>query len=122
MSQDNQNNLSRNFGPTNFAVNNSISMFLLTIIIVFAGGFSYNSMPKESFPEIVIPTIYIGTTYSGNSAEDMEKIVTKPLEKEIASITGIKKLEGTSIQDFSNIIVEFNTTVSVEKGVHQMVY
>jgi multidrug efflux pump subunit AcrB len=43
---------------------------------VFAGGFSYNSMPKESFPEIIIPTIYIGTTYSGNSAEDIEKRMT----------------------------------------------
>jgi multidrug efflux pump subunit AcrB len=120
MSQDNQNNISRNFGPTNFAVNNSISMFLLTIILVFAGAFSYNSMPKESFPEIVIPTIYVGTTYSGNSAEDMEKLVTKPLEKEVASITGIKKLEGTSIQDFSNIIVEFNTSVSVETALREV--
>jgi multidrug efflux pump len=120
MSQDNQNNISRNFGPTNFAVNNRTSMFLLTIILVFAGAFSYNSMPKESFPEIVIPTIYVGTTYSGNSAEDMEKLVTKPLEKEIASITGIKKLEGTSIQDFSNIIVEFNTSVSVETALQEV--
>ena len=119
MSQDNKMS-SRKFGPTNFAVNNKISMFLLTMIITFLGFNSYNSMPKESFPEIVIPTIYVGTTYSGNSAEDMEKLVTKPLEKEIASITGIKKLDGTSIQDFSNIIVEFNTGVEVEDALREV--
>ena len=95
-------------------------MFLLTLIITYLGFNSYNSMPKESFPEIVIPTIYVGTTYSGNSAEDMEKLITKPLEKEIASITGIKKLDGTSIQDFSNIIVEFNTGVEVETALREV--
>ncbi len=47
--KDNKDNLSRNFGPTNFAVNNRISMFLLTIIIMFAGGYAYIAMPKESF-------------------------------------------------------------------------
>ncbi len=123
MSNDNldkKDNISRNFGPTNFAVNNRISMFLLTLIITFAGIYAYMAMPKEAFPEIVIPVIYVGTTYSGNSAEDMEKLVTKPLEKEIASISGIKKLEGTSIQDFSNIIVEFNTSVSVEKALREV--
>jgi multidrug efflux pump len=119
MSNENKSN-SRSFGPSNFAVNNKISMFLLTLIITYLGFNSYNSMPKESFPEIVIPTIYVGTTYSGNSAEDMEKLITKPLEKEIASITGIKKLDGTSIQDFSNIIVEFNTGVEVETALREV--
>lgn len=95
-------------------------MFLLTGIIFLFGAQSYLTMPKEAFPEIVIPTIYVGTTYSGNSAEDMEKLVTIPLEKEIGSITGIKKLEATSIQDFSNIIVEFNTNVEVEKALREV--
>ena len=110
----------RSFGPSNFAVDNRTSMFLLTAIIFLFGLQAYNSMPKESFPEIVIPTIYIGTTYAGNSAEDMENLVTKPLEEELASISGIKKLEGTSIQDFSNIIVEFNTSVSVDKALREV--
>ena len=116
----NDNNKQRSFGPTNFAVDNATSIIILAAIILFAGAWSYMTMPKESFPEIVIPTIYVGTTYAGNSAEDMEKLVTKPLEKEIASINGIKKLEGTSIQDFSNIIVEFTTGVEVEKALREV--
>lgn len=89
MSQE-KKKLYRSFGPSNFAVDNAISIFLLTGIIFLFGAQSYLTMPKEAFPEIVIPTIYVGTTYSGNSAEDMEKLVTIPLEKEIGSITGIK--------------------------------
>ena len=121
MSQSNDNNqLYRNFGPTSFAVNNSTSIFLLTIMILFFGVQSYNTMPKEQFPEIVIPTIYVATTYAGNSAEDMETLVTIPLEKELASITGIKKIDGNSISDFSNIIIEFNTNVTVEDALREV--
>lgn len=118
MSNENQNY--RSFGMTDFAVDNSVTMLLLTIMLFIFGWQSFNSMPKEQYPEIVIPTIYIGTTYSGNSAEDMENLVTKPLEKEIASITGIKKIDATSIQDFSNLIVEFNTNIEVEDALREV--
>lgn len=117
---ENNNNLYRSFGATNFAVDNATSIFLLTLLILMFGIRSYTTMPKEQFPEIVIPTIYVGTTYAGNSAEDMENLVTITLEKEIASISGIKKLDATSIQDFSNIIVEFNTDVSVEDALREV--
>lgn len=119
-SNDNNNQLYRNFGPTSFAVNNSTSIFLLTLMILFFGVQSYNTMPKEQFPEIVIPTIYVATTYAGNSAEDMETLVTIPLEKELASITGIKSMKGNSIADFSNIIIEFNTNVTVEQALREV--
>jgi len=115
-----ENKLYRNFRATSFAIDNATSMFLLTMMILFFGVQSYNTMPKEQFPEIVIPTIYVATTYSGNSAEDMETLVTIPLEKELASISGIKKMEGNSISDFSNIIVEFNTTVTVDKALREV--
>jgi multidrug efflux pump subunit AcrB len=110
----------RRFGMTDFAVDNGVSMMLLTFMLLLFGFMSYNNMPKEQFPEIVIPTIFVGTTYSGNSAEDMENLVSKPLEKEIASIAGIKKIEATSIQDFSNLIVEFNTNISVEDALREV--
>lgn len=117
---NNENKLYRNFRATSFAVDNATSVFLLTAMILFFGWNSYQSMPKEQFPEIVIPTIYIATTYAGNSAEDMETLVTIPLEKELASMSGIKKMEGNSINDFSNIIVEFNTGVEVKDALRKV--
>lgn len=117
---NNPQKINRSFGPTNFAVDNSTSMFLLAGMLFLFGLQAYDRMPKESFPEIVIPTIFVGTTYAGNSAADMENLVTRRLEKEIASITGIKKLESTSIADFSNLIVEFNTGISVDKALREV--
>jgi len=117
---NNKQKLYRNFWATSFAVDNATSIFLLTMMILFFGITSYQTMPKEQFPEIVIPTIYIATSYSGNSAEDMETLVTIPIEEELASITGIKKIEGNSINDFSNIIVEFNTDVEVKDALREV--
>src|SRR5690606_32379355 len=78
--------------------------------------YSYIAMPKESFPEIVIPTIYIGTPYPGNSPIDMENLITRPIEKELKSVNGVKDITSTSIQDYSTILVEFNPEVEVSRA------
>jgi multidrug efflux pump len=117
---NNKNKLYRNFRATSFAVDNATSIFLLTMMLLIFGVQSYMTMPKEQFPEIVIPTIYVATTYSGNSAEDMETLVTIPIEKELASINGVKKIDANSINDFSNLIVEFNTSVEVDKALRDV--
>ena len=56
-------------------------MVILSFIITFLGMYAYRTMPKESFPEIVIPTVYVGTAYPGNSPVDMENLITRPIEK-----------------------------------------
>ncbi|HRH09594.1 MAG TPA: efflux RND transporter permease subunit [Bacteroidia bacterium] len=105
--------LEKEFKPTTWSINNKTSIFVMTIIITLAGIMSYSSLPKEKFPDIVIPTIYVSTVNFGTSPKDMENLITKPLEKQIKAISGVKKLTSNSIQDFSNVIVEFNTDVSV---------
>ncbi len=78
--------------------------------------------PKEQFPDIVIPTIYVQTTYVGNSPKDIENLVTRPIEKQIKGITGAKinKLTSTSVQDFSAIIVEFETDVKTDVALQKV--
>ncbi len=110
----------REFGISSFSVNNRTSVLILTFMIFIGGLMSYTGMPRENFPEIVIPTIYVGTTYPGNSPSDIENLITRPLEKEISSINGIKKLSSTSIQDRSTIVVEFNTNVEVDKALREV--
>ncbi len=104
------NNL-KEFRLSSWAVNNRISVYVMIFIIAVVGSLSYKNMPKESFPEIKIPTIYINTPYPGNSPVDMENLVTRPIEKELQGINGISKLKSTSIQDFSIIIAEFDLDV-----------
>ena len=85
----------KEFKPSSWAIDNKISIYVLTFIIAIAGIFSYNSIPKESFPDIIIPTIYINTVYAGNSPSNIENLVTKPIEKQLKSIAGVKKINST---------------------------
>lgn len=103
----------KEFKLTSWSIDNKSAIYVLTIFITLAGILSYISIPKEKFPDIVIPTIYVSTVYPGSSPKDIENLVCKPIEKQIKSISGVKKLTSNSIQDFSNIIVEFNTDVDV---------
>jgi multidrug efflux pump subunit AcrB len=119
MSTENQKK-SREFPLTNLALNNKTSVIILAILVSIMGITAYKTVPKESFPEIVLPTIYIGTVYPGNSPVDMENLVTRPIEKEIKGVSGIKKVESTSIQDFSTVIVEFNPDVEIPKALQDV--
>jgi multidrug efflux pump subunit AcrB len=103
----------KEFKPSSWAIDNKISIYILTIFIAIAGIMSYNKLPKENFPDIVVPTIYVNTVYVGNSPTNIENLVTKPIEKQLKSISGVKKLNSTSLQDVSVILVEFNTNVDV---------
>jgi multidrug efflux pump subunit AcrB len=71
-------------------------------------------MPKSLYPDIVMPTIMVQTVYPGNSPADIENLITRPLEKEIKSVKGLKKLTSTSVQDNSSVIVEFNTDIELK--------
>ena len=80
----------KHFGPTTWSIKNKTSIYLLIVFVSIAGVFQFITLPKEQFPDIVIPTIYIQTIYVGNSPKDIENLVTQPIEKQIKSITGIK--------------------------------
>lgn len=110
----------KEFGLSSFAVDNSTSIFIITFMILLFGIQSYNSMPKEQFPEASLPTVFINTPYFGNSGVEIENLVTRPLEKQIESITGIKKVTSTSIQDFSVIVAEFEADLEMENVVRKV--
>lgn len=104
----------KNFKPTNWAINNSTAIYIFTVLISLAGIIIFQRVPKEKFPDIVVPTIFVSTIYPGASPEDIENLITKPIEKEVKSVSGIKKVTSNSIQDFSLVVVEFNTGVDVD--------
>ncbi|WP_367328323.1 efflux RND transporter permease subunit [Lentimicrobium sp.] len=110
----------RNFGPTTWALKNKNTVFLLMSILMFFGIYSYTSLPKELFPDIVIPTVMVQTIYPGNPPVDIENLITRQLEKEIESVDGIKELSSTSSQDVSNIFVEFNTDVDIKTALQDV--
>jgi multidrug efflux pump len=104
----------KEFFATSWAIDNKVSVYVLIFIISVFGLMNYYTIPKEQFPEIVIPMITINTIYPGTSPSDMENLVTRPLEKNLKSISGVKKITSRSVQDFSAIIVEFNTGIEIK--------
>lgn len=103
----------KEFRPTSWSIDNKTSIYVLALIIAVFGWISQSSIPKEQFPEIVIPTILVQTFYPGTSPSDIENLVTKPLEKGLKSINGVKKITSSSVQDFSSIAIEFRTGVKL---------
>ncbi|QQS49667.1 MAG: efflux RND transporter permease subunit [Bacteroidota bacterium] len=106
----------KEFWPTSWAIDNKVSIYMLTIIIAIFGALSYKNIPKEQIPEIIIPTVFVTTIYPGASPVDIENLVTRPLEKELKSIRDVKKVSSKSVQDFSMISVEFTTKVEITEA------
>ncbi len=104
----------REFGLTSWAVDNTLTIFLLTFMILLFGVLAFDNIPKETYPEISMPTIFVNTPYPGNSAVDIENLVTRPIEKELKSLDGVKTFNSTSMQDFSIIEVEFNSDILID--------
>jgi len=111
-----EKNKFKEFFATSWAIDNKTSVYVLAIFITLLGIQSYRSIPKEQFPEIVIPTILVNTVYPGTSPTDMENLVTRPIEKQLKGVAGVKKITSSSLQDFSIVVIEFNTDVEVAEA------
>ena len=106
----------RRFPLSDYAVSNRVTIYFFTVILTLFGILSYQSTPKENFPEVDFPYFSISTVYPGTSPEDIENLVTRPIEKELKSIDGIKELTSNSVQDFSMILIEFETDVDNDEA------
>ena len=87
----------RDFWLSSWALNNKNTVYLIMLITVLFGGYSYITLPKELFPEIKIPTIMVQTIYPGNPPVDIENLISRPIEKELESISGIKNIKSTRL-------------------------
>jgi multidrug efflux pump len=108
------NKIIKNFGISTWAINNKMTVYVITAIILLGGLLSYYSMPREAFPEIIETKIYVSSINPGNAAEDVEKLITKPLEEEFNNISGVTKITSNTLQDYSMILVEFDEDVTVD--------
>lgn len=106
----------KEFKPSSWAIDNRTAIYLLTIFITLMGLMTYLNLPKEQFPEIKMPQIIVQTFYPGTSPENMENLVTKPIEKQVKNLSGVKKVTSNSFQDFSVVMIEFNTDVEVPQA------
>ncbi len=110
----------KEFGLSTASIKNRTTVAVLIVIILISGISSYITVPKESFPEVVVPEVFIGTPYPGNSPGDIEKLITRPIEKELKGITGIDEIISTSQQGYSSIDIKFDFSVTPEVALRKV--
>jgi multidrug efflux pump len=108
--------IEKEFKPTSWAIDNKVAIYVAVAIISLAGIFTYISLPKENFPEVVFPQIFVTTLYPGAAPKDIENLITKHIEKQVKSISGVKKITSNSVQDYSSVLIEFQTDVDVAEA------
>ena len=99
---------------TDISIKYRTSIVVLTAIIAIGGLYSYVTIPKEAQPSIEIPQIIVTLLYPGASPDDVESLITQPVEREIQAVNGIKEIRSTSTQGVSTIVVEFNPDISID--------
>jgi len=111
-----QKKIDKEFGLSAWAIHNKTTIYVLIVMILFSGLSAYNDMPRESFPEIRDTKVYISTIYPGNTAEDIEKLLTNPLEDKLKTVSNVVEITSNSQEDYSMIIVEFDDKISVDRA------
>ncbi|MEK4240016.1 efflux RND transporter permease subunit [Paenibacillus sp. FSL H7-0714] len=111
----------------NFSLRNKFAIWLLTIIIVFAGLYSGLTMKQETLPNISIPYLSVTTIYPGAAPEGVVNDVSKPLEQKLRNVDGVKTITSTSLENASSIQIEFdygtnldNATAAVREALNEV--
>ncbi|NLD91328.1 MAG: efflux RND transporter permease subunit [Fibrobacter sp.] len=91
----------------NFSVTKRVSITMLALIMVVFGLMSLTRMPLEMMPDISFPTITVVTSYQGVAPQEIEQLVTEPIERAISSVNNVKKVSSSSAEGYSSISVEF---------------
>jgi multidrug efflux pump subunit AcrB len=109
-------NADKEFRLSSWAIDNPSVIYVMIGIFFFIGLSSYFSMPREDFPEVKETKIYISTIYPGNTAEDIERLLTDPLEDRLKDVSNLVEITSTSQEDYSMIVVEFDEDITVENA------
>jgi multidrug efflux pump len=98
------------------AIANARLTISVLLFLMLAGAMAYVSIPKEAEPDIQIPILYVSMHYEGISPEDSERLLLRPMETSLKSITGIKKMTATAYQGGGNVLIEFQAGADLKKA------
>ena len=112
----NKKQIDKEFGLSSWAINNKTTMYVLILVIFYLGLVAFFNMPRENFPEVNETKIYVSTVYPGNTAEDIEKLITDPIEDKLKTVSNMVDITSTSQEDYSMVIVEFDENITVDQA------
>ena len=102
------------------ALKRQATVLALLVIIVIAGLYSYATLPRESFPDITIPYVFVTTTYEGVAPQDMEKLITIPIERKLKGIDNVEEIRSTSAEGISTVAIKFLPKVDLDDAVQKV--
>src|SRR5690606_18616989 len=98
-----------------------VALVLLSAFCVFVFGLAnYCGLPREAAPDVDVPVVIAATPYPGVSPEDIETLVTTPLENELSDLKKLKKMSSTSAEGFSGITLEFEPDVNIDEAMQRV--
>jgi multidrug efflux pump len=106
----------KEFKLSSWAINNKTTIYVVMALLFFYGISAYLSMARENFPEVQETKIYISSVFPGNTAEDIEKLITDPLEDKLKTVSNVVEVTSTSQEDYSMVIVEFDEGITVDQA------
>jgi len=109
-------NADKEFKIASWAIDNPSVIFVMIALLLWVGFSAYQEMPREDYPEIVETKVYVSTPYPGNTAEDIERLITDPLEDRLKNVSNVVETSSTSQEDYSIITVEFDEDITVEQA------
>ena len=116
MTEKQKKQVDKEFGLSSWAINNKTTIYVMMVMILIMGISAFLSMPRENFPEIRETKIYISSLYPGNTAEDIEKLITDPLEDKLKTVSNVVEITSTSQEDYSMVVVEFDENITVDQA------
>ena len=106
----------KEFALSSWAIDHRTVVYVIMILFLILGISSYFSMPRETFPEINDTKVFVSTVYPGNTAEDIERSITDPLEEVLKGVPNLVEIRSTSSEDFSVIDIEFDENITIDEA------
>jgi CzcA family heavy metal efflux pump len=103
-----------------YAVKRQVTVLALLVLLVIAGVYCYVTLPRESFPDITIPYVFVTTTYEGVAPEDMEELITIPIERKLKGIDDVEEIRSTSAEGLSTVAIKFLPKVDIDDALQKV--
>ena len=101
---------------SNYAIKFRVAVLVFVVVLAIAGTVSYLTLPREGAPDITIPYVFVTAYYEGTAPEEMEKLVTIPLEKQFNNVEDVKEIRSTSAENVASIVIEFTAGQDIEQA------
>ncbi len=103
-----------------WALRRQATVLALLVILVIIGVYSYRTLPREAFPDITIPYVFVTTTYEGVAPEDMETLITMPIERKLKGLSGVEEIRASSAEGMSTVAVKFLPSVDIDDALQKV--